>query len=391
MIRTAVVFSNYGPYVLARADALANSACIDPYFIELASELKKYPWRTEREGVARNLRTLSQHSYEQTPFRELYTKLSRVLENTDPEAVVIPSYSPPIMLAAARWAKKHGAASIMMNETTEMDHPRVWWKEEVKRYLLDQYYDAAFVGGTATREYLLKLGMSRGQIWEGYDVIDNDYFRGEAKQVRQDAEKHRKRARLPERYFLYVGRFSPEKNLPRLLEAYRLYREREPDGWRLVLVGDGPQREELHEMAVRLGLTDSVWPGFKQADVLPVYYALASAFVLPSTSEPWGLVVNEAMACGLPVLVSSRCGSAWDLVSEGHNGYTFDPCDVQEITESMLKMSASTETQRLAMGEVSKEIISEYTPDSWAENLIDCIVQTVERTKVKKPLLKRSK
>jgi 1,2-diacylglycerol 3-alpha-glucosyltransferase len=94
----------------------------------------------------------------------------------------------------------------------------------------------------------------------------------------------------------------------------------------LVVCGDGDLRPRLHALARELGLEQRVhWPGFVQYPDLPVYYALADAFILASTIEPWGLVVNEAMACGLPVLVSDRCGCAPDLVPEGQNGFTFKP------------------------------------------------------------------
>ena len=80
-------------------------------------------------------------------------------------------------------------------------------------------------------------------------------------------------------------------------------------------------------------------PGFKQYDELPIYYGLAGAFIHASTTEQWGLVVNEAMAAGLPVIVSERCGCAPDLVENGRNGFTFDPYDVDALTHLMLKMA----------------------------------------------------
>jgi glycosyltransferase involved in cell wall biosynthesis len=148
-------------------------------------------------------------------------------------------------------------------------------------------------------------------------------------------------------------------------------------------VGDGPQREELVKTARRLDLENVVWPGFRQVDELPVYYALSSAFVLPSTSEPWGLVVNEAMASGLPVLVSNRCGSAPDLVAEGENGYTFDPYDIEELKDRMLVLSGNDEVKRYAMSEASLSIIVNYTAEVWVANLTDCIRQTLSRKRVK--------
>jgi glycosyltransferase involved in cell wall biosynthesis len=106
-----------------------------------------------------------------------------------------------------------------------------------------------------------------------------------------------------------------------------------------------------------------------QYDTLPAYYGLASAFILPSVIEPWGLVVNEAMAAGLPVLVSERCGCAQDLVQRGRNGFTFDPCDIEDQASLMLRLSSMPETQRSAMGLASQEIISRWTPELFAQNL----------------------
>ena len=83
-----------------------------------------------------------------------------------------------------------------------------------------------------------------------------------------------------------------------------------------------------------------ILPGFRQYDELPAFYGLARAFVHASTTEQWGLVVNEAMAAGLPVLVSDRCGCAQDLVRNGVNGFTFDPCDVEELAGLMHRVAA---------------------------------------------------
>src|ERR1035441_6959071 len=111
--------------------------------------------------------------------------------------------------------------------------------------------------------------------------------------------------------------------------------------WSLVLLGDGPLRSALNSQLSTLNLHSHVLlPGFKQYPDLPVYYGLASAFIHASTTEQWGLVVNEAMASGLPVLVSNRCGCATDLVQAGVNGFTFDPYNEQEMAALMLKVSA---------------------------------------------------
>jgi glycosyltransferase involved in cell wall biosynthesis len=119
------------------------------------------------------------------------------------------------------------------------------------------------------------------------------------------------------------------------------------------------------------------FPGFRQIDELPKFYAHAGAFVHASTTEQWGLVVNEAMACGLPVLVSNRVGCAQDLVQNDVNGFTFDPYDVEQLTQLMIKVSAS-DFPLSAFGDASRAIISDWSPERFATGLkraVDCAVQ----------------
>ena len=127
------------------------------------------------------------------------------------------------------------------------------------------------------------------------------------------------------------------------------------DAWHLVLLGDGELRGELERRIALPDLAGAViLRGFRQYDELPAFYGLARAFVHASTTEQWGLVVNEAMAAGLPVLVSARCGCAQDLVRNGVNGFTFDPYDVEELAGLMQRVAAMTEGQRRAMGQASQ-------------------------------------
>ena len=133
-------------------------------------------------------------------------------------------------------------------------------------------------------------------------------------------------------FFLSVCRFVPEKNLVRLIEAFARYRDQAcPTGrWDLALCGDGPEAGLIEETIARSGHAEAIHrPGFLQADTLCRWYAHATAFVLPSLSEPWGLVVNEAASAGLPLLVSERAGCAATLVPEpeGTTGARFDPLE----------------------------------------------------------------
>ena len=145
-------------------------------------------------------------------------------------------------------------------------------------------------------------------------------------------------------YFLTVCRFAPEKNLVRLIRAFARYREQSNphSAWELVLCGDGPGSGEVEDAIGRSGCAAAIHrPGFLQADALTRWYGHAEAFVLPSLSEPWGLVVNEAAASGLPLLVSARAGCAATLVPEpeGTTGGQFDPLDLEEMTTKLAWMA----------------------------------------------------
>ena len=214
-------------------------------------------------------------------------------------------------------------------------------------------------------EYLHLLGFPKGPVETGYDVVDNEHFSRCPKASDSDA--------VP--IFLVSCRFVPVKNLKRLLIAYAAYRRLAGNkAWGLVIAGDGPEKNNITAAIEALGLDRSVsLAGFVQYSDLPALYARAGAFILPSVSEPWGLVVNEAMAASLPVLVSNRCGCAPDLVEENCNGFTFDPHNSDELARLMLHMSSMPVEARIEMGIASRRTIGRWTPEIFATNLVRAV------------------
>lgn len=305
----------------------------------------------------------------------LAERVTRWLEDSDPQVVVITGYYFKAMRAAARWAKRSGRASVFIGDSQWVDRRRVAVREWAKGWWVRRHYDAAFVAGERTAAYLMRMGFPRDRVWTGYDVVDNRLFANGAAAARTEGDSLRTRLGLPERYFLFVGRFAPEKNVVRLLEAYARYRQvAARRAWGLVLVGAGPLASQLRAYAQ--GLPDIVFAGFQQSETLPSYYGLASCLVLPSVSEPWGLVVNEAMAAGLPVIVSHRCGCVPELVRSGVNGYVCDPLDSDSLARTMTAIS-SGQNDLQGMGEASRRIVGAYTPEIWAQTLADCIERTM--------------
>jgi glycosyltransferase involved in cell wall biosynthesis len=320
----------------------------------------------------------------------LRRRLAQVLAQLDPAVVFVPGWSHPGSLAVLEWCSRRRRPAVLMTATTAHDERRRWWREAVKRRIVAAG-GAALAGGAPQSAYIQALGIRADAIFDGYDVVDNQHFTRGALLARRSAAQWRARLALPERFFLASSRFVAKKNLDRLLDAYAGYRRRAGrDAWHLALLGDGALRAELERRIARPDLAGAVLlPGFRQYHELPVWYGLAGAFVHASTTEQWGLVVNEAMAAGLPVIVSERCGCAPDLVQDGVNGVTFDPCDVEALAGLMYWVAAMTNGQRDAMGAAGQRIIAEWGPERFAEGLMQAVDAALSRPPPTASLLHR--
>ena len=372
MLRVALIHKHYRPNHLAQARALEAQGAVDLTCLELTSGEIEHTWARAGERP-RQFQTLLDGCFEALPQGRITETLLMTLRALQPDAVIIAGYNAPALRAAARWAKAHNHRSVLLLSAVANARRRWPLKERVKSWFIRRHFDAAFVGGRAHREYLERLGFPGDRVWEGYEVVDNDAFQRGAQAARVSEKTLRARMGLPERYFLFVGRFHPRKNLERLLDAYQCYRATEPGGWGLVLVGDGPLRSRLQRRSEHPALRDVIWAGYREVEELPAYYGLAKAVVLPSVEETWGLPVNEAMACALPVLVSDRCGCAPDLVEEGRNGYRFNPYDVGALVRTMGRLASLDDQGRETMGRASRESIERYTLRDWTSNFLRCL------------------
>lgn len=393
--RVAVLFFRLGPYHSARLLAAGRELRITA--VEYSNVDPVYAWdEVTAPGNFERVMLFRNAPVEEQSGQAVTARVRAILSELRPEVVAIPGWSDRCALAALAWCIEKGIPAVVMSETTPWDHERKWWKEAVKRQLI-KCFAAALVGGRSHAQYLRTLGMTAGRIFLGYDAVDNAHFSNRADAVCGAAaspERASVRAQhgLPLNYFLASARFIEKKNLRRLIEAFARYRQlasqtplnpserrsaaestpaaAPPAVWDLVLLGDGPLRAELELQIADLGLQGSaLLPGFKQYPNLPVYYGLARVFIHASTTEEWGLVVNEAMASGLPVLVSHRCGCAAELVQEGRNGFTFDPGDVEQLAQLMQGMAKTPPQQFSAMGAASRDIVAQWGPERFAQGL----------------------
>jgi len=365
----AVIFQHIGPYHHARLNAAAEKLSVTGFEW---SAREQHPWGAPAFPARYHKVSLFPEAEKGYPgSAQLRRALCSALERVKPDVVAVNGWNDFGSLAAANCCVRCGIPMVVMSESTRADEPRTWWKEMIKRRIVD-LYSAALVGGRRHVEYLVELGMPRDRIFMGYDVVDNAYFARSAAEIRNSKFETRKKYELPENYFLASARFIEKKNLPRLIRAYAEYRERSEvqrnASWDLVLLGDGPLQETLNAQLSTLNLHSHVHvPGFKQYDELPVYYVLAKAFVHASMTEQWGLVVNEAIASGLPVIVSERCGCVPELVQG--NGFTFDPIDEHELASRLLDMASLPDDERQRLGDASYRVAENFAPQRFGEGL----------------------
>jgi glycosyltransferase involved in cell wall biosynthesis len=375
----AVCFTNFGPYHLSRLRALAARLSDERHLLiayEVAGRERRYPWARSQDHEPFAWITLFPGKIleELDPWACRHA-IVRALDRDDPDVMGIVGYARPESMAAARWANFHDRPAILMSESRLIDRPRVWWKELIKKRRIRRF-DSALVGGPAHRDYLAHLGMPPDRVALGYNAVDNDFFASAARAWRQDPQGRVSLPRAP--YFLTVCRFVPEKNLMRLITAFARYRGQAPasSAWDLVLAGDGPRSDDVARAIAGSGCAQAIHrAGFLQSGALPRWYAHAAAFVLPSLSEPWGLVVNEAAATGLPLLVSSHAGCATTLVPdpEGTTGGRFDPQDISDMEKKLAWMAGLPEESRLAMGRRAATVVSEWGPDRFARGMIEAL------------------
>lgn len=380
--KVAVHFARLGPYHLARlrtATSLIAPHGWELIGLETAAQDLTYSWRYERDSTPFERHTVfPQAAAEALPESVLRRGMTAALTRLNPQAVAIAGWATPDARACRVWCRRHGVPAILMSDTRAADGNRVWWKEAIKRQFLNDF-DAALVAGRSHRDYLVSLGFPAERIAFGFDVVDNAYFRTAC---RDEQGQHTSPRRA---YLLASNRFLPRKNLTALLRAFAVYRQATAGKalrvWDLCLLGNGPEQHALQQEAARLGIwihAGCPWdpnrplqatpgvllPGFRQIDELPRFYANALAFIHPALSEPWGLVINEAMASGLPILSSLNVGAAEELLVPGLNGICFDPHSVEAMAAAMIDLASFSTARLQEMGKASGVLIEERCPTS---------------------------
>ncbi len=235
----------------------------------------------------------------------------------------------------ALWACKRAGIPVLVRGDSQLGTPRSrvkqWLKEPVYRWLLGRP-DGFLTVGQRNREYLRHYGVPEARIFPAPHFVDNEWFAARAAVADRGAIRERWGVPTDGMAVLFAGKFQEKKRPLDLVRAVAALPAAERP--HLVFVGSGALEESLRGEAARAGVA-AVFPGFLNQSELPGAYAAADVLALPSGSETWGLVVNEAMACGTPAVVSDACGCAPDLIIPGETGFVHPPGDVAALADRL--------------------------------------------------------
>lgn len=265
------------------------------------------------------------------------------------DLIVIGGYEKPTYIALSLLCRMYRKPYALLYDgisTPRLQDAPDGYKHKLKSLVID-HAAAVFGNGEVSRRYFAEVfGYPETRIYNQYLSVDGYTIQEIARHRGYHREKLRNNYGLKpeEQVLVYAGRLIAIKNMAMVIEAVGTM----TNPVTVFVIGGGQQEEELQQQAQRAG-AKLIITGFlsRQEDVFE-HYMLGDAFILPSLIEPWGLVVNEALAAGLPVIVSERCGCSLDLVKEGVNGYTVDPNDSGQITRAIEKVLTDLDRKEAA-------------------------------------------
>jgi glycosyltransferase involved in cell wall biosynthesis len=371
-VRVTVVSPEPTPYRSGLFDRVAERPELDLTVLYAGRTVASRTWEIEPRHRSATLagvrlpgvRRLLRHDYPITPG------VLRALADAQPEVVVVSGWSTFASQAAVVWCRRHRVPYILLVESNDSD-PRPGWRRLVKRLVVSPVVRRAgwvLTVGSLARESMLARGAAPERTGRFANTIDVAAYGVQADRL--VSRRGELRAALgagdDDVFVLSVARLAPEKGLDTLVSAAA---EAKEPRLLIAVAGEGPERERLTRQArtlgVRLCLLGDIQPAAKVLEL----YAAADLFALLSHHEPWGVVVNEAAACGLPLLLSERVGAAHDLLVDGVNGALVHAGDAAAAARALVRLTAYPELRRAA-GARSRELVASWGYESSVEDFV---------------------
>jgi glycosyltransferase involved in cell wall biosynthesis len=289
-----------------------------------------------------------------------------------PDVVISCGWDSLASYLAYLYCRMHGIKYVLWAGSTVYEQS---WRRTLSlplvKYLVRKS-DSCIAYGSRAREYLMHLGANERKIFLGWNTVDNSFFSSNASITRQEKELVKSELGITTSLVvLYVGQLIERKGVHDLLRAFSRLKQEYADVT-LLMIGTGREKTNLLDYIQRTHIADVILSGFVDYTDLPKYFGISDLLVLPSREEVWGLVINEAMACGLPVITTKKVGASVDLVKHNVNGFVVRDSTPDDLLDALLQLVSNNELRR-TMGETSSTMIGKFTMESTAEGVRDAI------------------
>ena len=301
-----------------------------------------------------------------------FFRLLKTILKSHHDLVIIAGYYPAGHLLIVLLCRLRGKAVGLRSDSILLYGKPTGFRGIVKSLLLPRIlglYRTGHPTGTLAAEYLLHYGMPKEQLFMFPYNVDNDWLTQQTVNAESSCEELRKQLGIPTEAPVILGilKFVPREDPMTLLLAFARLKGSRPQS-HLVLVGDGPLRGQMEDYISQNSLSGVHFLGYQPYPSLPGYYRMATVFVHPAVREQWGVSVNEAMVCGVPVVTSSAVGAARDLIQPEESGFVFPVGDSAALATVLDKLIDSIELRtKLAQG--GRKIMEKWNYAQTAENL----------------------
>jgi glycosyltransferase involved in cell wall biosynthesis len=369
--RLVITTEIISPYRIPVFNFLAEHPDVDLHVIFLAeTDPSMRRWKIYKDEIRFSYEVLPHWRRRIAGYNLLLNSgVAAALERAQPEVIVCGGYGYLASWQVLGWARRSKRPVFLWSESNQQDQRRGMPHVEMLKRRFMAACSGFVVPGKSAAEYVATFGVLRERIFVAPNAVDNAFFAAQASEARSRAAEMRRLFNLPERYFLCVGRLVFSKGVFDLLDAYSQLAPELRSKLGLLFVGDGAEQPELEARAAATHPGSVRFDGFAHREQLAVYYALAETLVFPTHTDPWGLVVNEAMACGIPIVATDAGGCIIDLVQDGWNGYVVPKNTPEKLAEALAKVADSPDLNA-TMGARSAQRIAQNSPQACAAGFV---------------------
>jgi glycosyltransferase involved in cell wall biosynthesis len=296
-------------------------------------------------------------------------RVMRALRRANPDVVLSGGYG-PANLTAWIYCRLHRRPFVGWGELSMQDVAKTSLLKRGLRRIMTSWSDGAIASSTDARNVFVHYGAPPSRVITSVMPIDVEYFHAGAMVCRTSYWFQAERASYPGPILLSVGRLAEGKGYRELFSIYQKIVTQRPGVW-LLIVGDGPERP-TYEAYVRSQNWKHVhFLGYRQADEVAKFLALADVFVFPTLLDRFGAVLSEAMAAELPVISSIHASATTDLVDDGVTGFRIDPRNAERSAETVLQVLAMTSPARAVLGLAAYDRVRRHDIDTTADHMVE--------------------